>query len=510
MKQLVLPLMPSFTRHSLTRHRSLGARAPSSRPYLPSLLLSVALHMSVALVSVSSTPASSSAQDYLAIRDEQSGPAFTYNPERQYVRIRLANVAVPQTTQDQPGWRAFLSTILQGRRTEYSISTIDIAVEGDSAYKSILYSSERQGDNFRTSALAGPGSIGYHLTDAFVFDGSFPVSVTVSRSDWEEREDVLSSLAASLGGIPGVETAMLPQVTSQLFDAVSLLFPPTETAMALTVTIIPSDLAARDLIVGSDLPGHMVDLFTLQFDTVPGHFHDYDLPSGLRRSRLTSVLEPWRAMVEEADEQTPTSGIDPVLATITSFARFVSRLPLARYDRAILTACAVKDWAPNAFYGTQVDGENVQFTHNHYSRLPTGNLNAIRGSDCAINTPVSCNTDVCRFMVGFLNKSSLPIGRREVAQTALDEYLSVTLPDQTLELTPDGYVRRIRIPRPARFEIGSSIPGFWTFSFEDGTLPLSVDGTSYEGSAVYVDVVQAEIGGSLRFIVAGIRVEGPG
>ena len=510
MNYLVLPVMPSTGRRSLTGHPGRGSLAASGRPSLQPLLLSTALLMSVALVGVSSTPAPSNAQEYLAIRDQQSGPTFTYNPERQYVRVRLANLAVPQTTQEQPRWRAFLSTMLRGRQTEYSISTIDIAIEGDSTYQSILYSIEKQGDNFTTSALAGPGSIGYHLTDEFVFDGSFPVRVTVSRSDWEERQDVLSSFAASLGGIPGVETEMLPQVTSQLFDAVSLLFPPTSTAMALTVTIVPSDLAATDLIVGSGLSGHTVDLFTLQFDTVPGHFHDYDLPSGLRRSRLTSVLEPWRAMVEEADEQTPTSGIDPVHSTITAFARFVSRLPLTRYDRAILTACAIKDWAPNAFYGTQVDGENVQFTHNHYSRLPTGNLNAIRGSDCAIDTPVSCNTDVCRFMVGFLNKSALPFGRREVAQTALDEYLTVTLPGQVLELTPDDYVRVIRIPRPARFEIESSIPGSWTFAFEDGTLPLSVNGTSYAGSAVYVDVVRAEMGEGQRFIVAGIRVEGPG
>ena len=510
MNNFVLPVMPSTARCPLTRPSARGGRAVSGRPRFRRLLLSAALLMSVALAVVSSTPAQGNAQEYLAIRDQQAGPPFTYNPERQYVRVRLTNVAVPRTTQGRPSWRTFLSAILRGRQTEHSISTIDIAIEGDSTYQSVLFSMEKQGDNFTTSALAGPGSIGYHLTDEFVFDNSFPVRVTVSRSDWEERQDVLSSFATSLGGIPGVETAVLPQVAFQLFDAVSLLFPPAQTGMALTATIVPSDLTATDLIVGSGLPDHTVDMFTLQFDTVPGHFHDYDLPAGLRRARLTSVLESWRAMVEEADEQTPISGIDPVLSTITSFARFVSRLPLTRYDRAILTACAVRDWAPNVFYGTQVDGENVQFTHNHYSRLPTGNLNAIRGSDCAIDTPVSCNTDVCRFMVGFLNKSALPFGRREVAQTALDEYLSLSLSGQVLELTPDDYVRVIRIPHPARFEIQSSIPGSWTFAFEDGTLPLSVDGTSYAGSTVYVDVVRAEMGDGQRFIVTGIRVEGLG
>ena len=277
--------------------------------------------------------------------------------------------------------------------------------------------------------------------------------------------------------------------------------------MAVSATIVPSDLKRTDLIVGSSLSNHAVDLFTLQFDTVSGHFREYDLAMGLRRARLTGVLEPWRAMIEEADEQTPTSGISPVYSTITSFARYVSRLPLTRYDRAILTACAIKEWAPNVFYGTQVNNETVQFTHNHYSKLPTGNLNAIRGSDCAINTPVSCNTDVCGFMVDFLNKSSISAGRRDVAQSALDEYLNLTLHGQLIELARDDYVDKIRIPRPARFQIDSSVPDSWTFAFERGNLPLIVDSTSYAESAISIDVIRIATGEGERFIVTGIRVE---
>ena len=486
-------------RHRPTRDSTPGRGAPSTRQTVLCLFIGL-----VGLLP-SSTPAN--AQQYLAIRDQQNGPAFTYDPRRQYVRIRLKNLALPKATQDQPRWRAFLSTLFQGRRSDFSVSTIKIAINGDSTYQAVLYSIEKQGNNFTTSALAGPGPTGYHLTDEFAFDESIPIRLVISRSDWEERNDILSSLATSLGGIAGVETAALSEATSQLFNVASLLFPPSSAVMAVSTTIVPSDLERNALTIGSTLSGHSVDLFTLQFDTVPGHFRDYDLSTGLRRAHLTTVLEPWRKMIEEADEQAASTGFSPVYSTITSFARYVSRLSLTRYDRAILTACAIKEWAPNVFYGTQANNEKVQFTHNHYSRLPTGDLNAIRKSDCAINTPVSCNTDVCRFMVDFLNKSSIPSGRRYVAQTHLDEYLALTLYDQLAELAPDDYIDRIRIPRPGRFRIDSTVPDSWTFAFEPGNLPLSIDGTSHTESAIFIDVIRIASGEAERFIVTGIRVE---
>ena len=202
----ILPPIPSHPIVHRAWHRSHEATPRSSgrRSTAPTVLCIL-----IGLFGLLPSPTPGNAQQYLAIRDDQAGPVFTYDQRRQYVRIRLKNLVLPRTTQEQPRWRAFLSTVFQGRETDFSVSTIDIAIGGDSTYQSILYSIEKQGNNFTTSALAGPGSIGYHLTDDFVFDESFPIRLVVSRSDWEEREGILSSLATSLGGIAGIETQAL-------------------------------------------------------------------------------------------------------------------------------------------------------------------------------------------------------------------------------------------------------------------------------------------------------------
>ena len=136
--------------------------------------------------------------EYLAIDadDQRSGPPFTYDPNSQYVRLTLKTLNVPPTTRENSNPIAeFFETLLKGRKSDFWVSTLEVTRKGQAATKSLLYSIKRNGNEFDFTVFGE----GKRLTDPFVFDELLPVGIRVKRSEWQETEDVLISLAAWAG-----------------------------------------------------------------------------------------------------------------------------------------------------------------------------------------------------------------------------------------------------------------------------------------------------------------------
>ena len=455
--------------------------------------------------------ASLGAQEYLEVSDVQKGPAFSYDQKSQYVRLSVKNLTLPSSTSDQNAAARFFRNLLQGRKTVFSLSTIEVDPKSQKASKVVLYSIEKSGNNFRIQSLSSGATIGYRITEEFVFDESFPVAVKVSRSEWEEREDILSQLAGSFGSLsPAPEIGI---GVSEVFNIVSRFFPPKSTVIGMDAMLTPSDIENSELVIGSKQSGNFsgdpVELFRLEFEVVQGHFRDYSLQDGLRRAGLFDTVGPWRDLIRDADEQIrQNGGLGPLTSVIVSFSDFVANLPLTRYDRAILTACAVKNWAPNAYNGTELQsGGKVQFTANDYLRLSTGNLDAIKDSECNVFFEVQCNTDECRSMVDFLNKSARKNGRLKAAELYIDGSIIFSVDGIETELSRDEYIDKIRILRPARFEKRQAVENQWSFVFEPGSLSLQYDGQNYRDRRIIIDISRDLINGSQRFLVTSIEAK---
>ncbi len=273
----------------------------------------------------------------------------------------------------------------------------------------------------------------------------------------------------------------------------------------MSATVTPHDLISPDLIVTSELQSHNVDLFTLEFEIMEGYFRDYSLADGLLRAGLRDDVASWADMVRDADRQIEVHGLGPLDAALLAFSDYVVGLPLTRQDRAILTACAIKDWAPNAYGGTRHEGQNVQYTASRYLRLATGSLESIRGSLCDMPNQVDCNTGECRSMADFLNKSARRNGRRAAAELYIDESLSLLLNGDEIEATVEDYVEKFRIRRPAFFEKTNVVDNQWSFIFKPGALTMSYDGNNYQDSRITIDVSRVEMNGELRYIITGVE-----
>ena len=446
-----------------------------------------------------------SAQEYLQIRVDTASAPFMYDEHSQYVRINLKHLSLTESTEDDNAIAQFFKVLLQGRDTEFALATLEVALHDRPVKQQVLYSLEKDGSNYDITTLAASTAVGYRLTDGFVFDESLPIGITIKRAEWEERQDVLGALVSRADGLVGGGAAGIASTVSTLFNTVTELFPPRNSRTAMSATVAPRDLTSSDLIVTSDLPSHDVDLLTLEFETMDGYFRDYSLRDGLSRAGLSDGLASWTDMVSDADRQTETHGLGPLDAILAAFSDYVAALPLTRRDRAILTACAIKEWAPNAYGGTQYDGREVRFSANRYLRLATGNLEAIRGSSCDMPDQVDCNTEECRSVADFLNKSARRNGRSAAAELYIDESMIMLLDGQEMEVTAVDYIEKFRVRRPAVFSKSSVVADQWSFTFEPGTLAMTYDGKDYQACRVIIDVSRADEDSGHRYLVTGIE-----
>ena len=294
---------------------------------------------------------------------------------------------------------------------------------------------------------------------------------------------------------------------SQLFDILSILFPPSATVTAMRTDVAPSDMKNAELIINSTLSKFSaVELFRLEFEIVNGHFHDFRLAAGLKRARLTENVESWRILIQSADEQISANGLGPLKSVLLAFSGYVATLPLTRHDRAILTACAVKEWAPNAHRGIQAGEETIQFSASDYSKLPTGQWRVIRDSDCYPQRDINCETDECRSMADFLNKSARKNARNAAAELYIDESLTLVINNSVTELSTSDYVENVLILHPAIFEKKQVIENQWSFVFKPSTLPLIYKGTNYRSYQIKINIVaDLSDNGSRRFFVTSIE-----
>ena len=446
------------------------------------------------------------AQEYLSLRQGPDAAPFNYDARSEYVRLTLTDLNLPGSTRDDSAIGRFFRDILTGREREFALETLTIDFGDGSTQKRVLYSIEKDGGNYDVSTLAGGPAARHRMTDGFVFDQALPVTVTVTRSEWEERENILSAAASKASGLLGTGAAAVSDVASTMFDAILTLVPPTSTVTGMSATIAPHDLTTAELIIGSAGSTHNADLFTLEFEILDGHFHDYDLLPGLSRAGLSEAVVSWREMIREADTQLASDGFGPLEAALLAFSDYVGELPLTRNDRAILTACAIKDWASNAYRGTNVNGLEVQFSANRYLRLATGNLEAIQGSACDMPQQIECNTEECRSLADFLVKSSRRNGRQSAATSYIDEFVSLIAEGQDIDVSSDEYIEGFRIRRSAPFRKQTRVTGRqWSFVFEAGTLEMSYMGTDYSESEIIIDVSREDIDGDARYYVTSIE-----
>ncbi len=447
-----------------------------------------------------------SAQEYLSLRQGQEPTPFSYDARSEYVRLTLKDLNLPRSTRDNSAIGRFFRDILIGREREFAIATLAIDFGDGPTRQRVLYSIEKDGGNYNVSTLAGGPAARHRMTDGFVFDQSLPVTITVTRSEWEEREDILSAAASKASGLLGTGAAAVSDAASTMFDAILTLVPPTSTVTGMSATIAPDDLTSAELIIGSARSTNNADLFTLEFEILDGHFHDYDLPLGLLRAGLSEAVDSWREMIREADTQIVSDGLGPLEAALLAFSDYVGELPLTRNDRAILTACAIKDWAPGAYRGTLVNGREVQFSANRYLRLATSNLEAIRGSACDMPQQIECNTEECRSVADFLVKSARQNGRRSAAELYIDEFITLIAEGQEIDVSSDEYIEGFRIRRSAHFDKQARVAGRqWSFVFEAGTLDMSYKGEDYSESEIVIDVSRADTNGETRYYVTGIE-----
>lgn len=447
-----------------------------------------------------------SAQEYLLIRPNQRATPFNYDSRSEYVRLTLKDLNLPRSTRDDNAVGRFLRDILTGREREFAIETLTIGLGDGSTRERVLYSIEKDGGNYNVTTLAGGPAARNRMTDGFVFDQSLPVTVSVTRSEWEEREDILSAAASKASGLIGSGAAAVVDATSTMFDAILTLVPPTSTATGMSTTIGPDDLTTAELIISSSRPAHSVDLFTLEFEILDGHFHDYELLTGLSRAGLSEAVAPWREMIREADTQIGTDGFGPLDAALLAFSDYVGELPITQHDRAIFTACAIKDWAPDGYRGVYVDGQELQYSANRYLRLTTSNLEAIRGSACDMPQQVECETEECRSMADFLVKSARKNSRRSAARTYIDEYVTVIVEGNEMDVSVDEYIEHFNIRRSAHFVKDTRVPGRqWSFVFAAGTLPISYRSNSYLESQIVIDLSRDDTDGNMRYYVTSIE-----
>lgn len=433
---------------------------------------------------------------------DQTGDDFTYDMDSEYVTISLKDLNLPDISDDSSAIAQFFKKLFFNRK-RFGLAYVEVITPFNKPEKTILFTFEREeAERYSYSYIGASDRITFPLSNPFVY--SKPVVLKIVLKEWEDEKSsaAVKKIIGAINqtGISGNAAVILSNATL-ILDLVEQIFKPDSIEEALSLRIKAQDIQKSDL----QIIGDNSNFFRLFFTTQSGFFSNYDLQSGILNADIKSI-DSWKKVIHNADLHLKSDGLDPLVSAIYSFSDYVSELSLNKSDRAIMTACAVRNWAPNASNGvTNLDGDLIQFTAHHYSRLPTGNLKIIRKSQCDF-TGVDCRTIQCHAMSDFINKSATTAGRKQAADLYLKGELTVIIDGVEKLLSIDQFVSQFRIRRPAFFKAEPTGPMSWSYHFEPKSLSLSINENSYQQSKIRMDIIKEKVDSEWKFYIAGIEI----
>ena len=432
----------------------------------------------------------------------QSGEEFTYNKEKEYVSISIKDLNLPSIDETDSKLATFFKSLFVDRK-KYGIAYIEVTPEFGKKQKTILFTYEREDDDRYTYKYIGAnGEITYPVSRNFIY--SDPVSIDIVIKEWED-ENASSAVKTIIGAAKSSNLAVgydsiLSNITL-ILDLVEALFPADSTEEALALKLNPSDIKNESI----QILGDGAEFFKLKLSLNDSFFKDFNTQKGLKRARIENT-DAWKQVLINADKGLSSAGKEPLIAAVQSFSDFVSTLPINKDDQALLTACAINDWADEAVSGNVFfKKENVQFTAHDYSQLPTANLTLVRGSRCDFKG-VNCKTDQCLAVSDFINKSSRSSARKVASELYIDGEVTITFLDSEIILTPEEYISSFRISRPSFFDTQPTGPNSWSYYFDENSLDMRIQGKRYKPYRIRMDVVREVNEGISKYIIVGIEI----
>jgi|GEM_PF-920616 len=433
---------------------------------------------------------------------EQTGQGFSYDPNTQYAALSLKTLNLPALEDESSPIANFFRKVFLHRK-RFGLAYVEVIPPFGEEEKTILFSFEREERaRYRYHHIGATDNIVFPISRPFVYGA--PVVIKIVIKEWEDEKasaavkQIIHAIDQS--GLAGQAAPALANVTL-ILGLVEQIFKPDSMEEVMNLKVKSEDIVRRDLqILGDESP-----FFQISFSTEEAFFNDFDFHSGLLKAGIEGI-ESWKKMIQTADLNLASDGLDPLVSVVQSFSDFVSGFPLNKRDKAIMTACAMKHWAPNAVSGiTGPRGEEIKFTAHHYSRLPTADLQQVRGSACDFSG-VDCTTPQCHAMSDFINKCATTSGRRQAAELYLTGEISLDIDGTEKLLSVDEFASKFRIRRPAFFTAESPGPNSWSYHFEPGSLALIYDGTSYEAKRTRIDMIREPAGAGSRYTVTGITI----
>lgn len=433
----------------------------------------------------------------------QTGPAFEYNPETQYVGIRLKDLNLPEPGDDSGKLARFLKKLFVDRK-QFGAAFIEVIPPFAKTWqKTVLFTYEWAGANrYKFRHIGATDGLGYGISPDFIF--SDPVDIRIEIREWEDKaagsavKTILDAvnetpLAAGYGAVVSNATLMI--------DLAQNLFKPDEVEEALRLRLDPRDISNRHI----QILGDGTRFFTLELRSSDGYFDDFDLEKGIRRAGI-SGLQTWQQMIRNTDRHLGTDGKTPLVAMARSYADHIASLGLNRRDQAIFTACSLCAWAGDAVNGAVMEnGRPIYFSANDYAGLTTGDLGVVRGSACDF-TGVDCRTENCLAMVDFINKCAKPRGRGKAAALYLDGELALTFQNTEHVLNPAEFITDFSIRRQAYFTSKQVFPGRWEYTFEPGNLDLRYQDQRYKSARVVIGLSREVLDGKPVYSISGIEI----
>lgn len=412
-------------------------------------------------------------QDLRLVDVPPNGPRQIYDDDYQYLRLVLKKVSPPGAPEENgPIRRFFRQRFLKAK--DLALLTLQVRNGDQELAEIVIYSAEKNGRTEIRHVTATP-TIPYRVTRPFLLAEPNVLTLRIKQSVWQEREDVVKGLLDTMFEQGTLAISGTPGLTEFL----SLFLQPNPQSESETIeaTVALDDLA--DGIVGHSLlmtsdSGSAEELVLLSFETVGGYFHDHRLTLGLERARLSAAVEPWQERIRSADDNLGRDGLQPLLEAVRAFSDFVATLPLNIYDSATLTACAVKEWAPGAWYGVENGTETLRFTDTHFMRLPTGDPVAIAGGSCDL-TEGSCSSSQCEVLKRFLAGSDLESRRRDIGSLSLEGGFTMAVNDDVRAFSVQDYNEDFAIVEFGPF----CRSGPDSFVFSAGRTTARVDGVRY-------------------------------